>query len=169
MIEDAEAVIELLGLRPLEIEGGWFRETYQTRETVETAGGPRPLATAIFYLLTANTCSEMHRLPGDEVFHFYLGDPVQMLHLSDDAGVERPVMGPDVYVGQRVQLVVPGGTWQGARLQDGGRFALLGTMMSPGFSYDDYVRGDREALVRQYPVAASEIETLTRTSGHAPR
>lgn len=162
MTTDAAWLIEQLELEPLEIEGGWFRESYRSSAMCETPRGERPLATGIFYLLTPETFSEMHRLPGDEVFHFYLGDPVQMLHLSASGEVGRPVMGADLAAGQHVQVLVAGMTWQGAMLRAGGRFALLGTTMSPGFAYEDYERGEREALTTRYPDVAEDILALTR-------
>jgi predicted cupin superfamily sugar epimerase len=85
----AERICELLDLVPHTTEGGWFRETYRARrqlpaDAVSDAGGTRALSTAIYYLLTSATCSRMHRLRSDEIFHFYLGDPVEMLHLFPD-------------------------------------------------------------------------------------
>ena len=68
-----EELIAALGLEPHPLEGGFFRETYRTRQKLH--GQERPLATAIYYLLTPTTCSALHRLPGDELFHFYLGRP----------------------------------------------------------------------------------------------
>ena len=162
MIDNAATVIDWLELQPLEIEGGWFRESYRSSDLVHTRYGPRPRATAIYYLLTPDTFSELHRLPWDETFHFYLGDPVQMLYLAPDGSVGRPVMGSDLIAGQQLQLLVPGGIWQGARLTADGQFALLGTTMSPGFSYDDYQRGERDALLTRFPGAAAEITALTR-------
>jgi predicted cupin superfamily sugar epimerase len=156
-------VIRLLQLQPLQIEGGWFHETYRsTRSITVDDRGTRSLATAIYYLLTPETFSEIHRLPGDEIFHFYLGDPVEMLHLHADLSVERITLGQDLIAGQRLQVVVPGGVWQGARLVPGGRFALMGTTMFPGFSNDDYESGDRGKLIAQYTDAAAEIEALTK-------
>jgi predicted cupin superfamily sugar epimerase len=148
----AERIIELLGLAPLEPEGGYFAETYRASGSVSTA---------IYYLLTPETCSLLHRLPGDEVYHHYLGDPVAML-LIDPAGVGRPVrLGPDLESGMRPQVLVPGGTWQGSRLEPGGRFALMGTTMAPGFDFADYEAGDREALVAACPRHADTIRALT--------
>jgi predicted cupin superfamily sugar epimerase len=155
-----EDVIAALGLEPHPLEGGFFRETYRTRQKVP--GQERPLATAIYYLLTPNSCSALHRLPGDELFHFYLGDPVRQLHLRPDGSSEVVTLGTDVAAGQRPQVLVPGGVWQGACLADGGRLALLGTTMSPGFAYPDYETGDRAELTRQYPAFAEMIERLTR-------
>ena len=156
----AEDVIAALGLEPHPLEGGFFRETYRTAQKVH--GQERPLATAIYYLLTDRSCSAMHRLPGDELFHFYLGDPVRQLHLRPNGSGEVVTLGADVLAGQRPQALVPGGVWQGACLAPGGRLALLGTTMSPGFAYPDYQTGDRAELTRQYPQFAEMIGALTR-------
>lgn len=147
-------VLETLALEPHPLEGGYFRETWRD-----------PHSTAIYYLLTPGTFSEMHRLPGTEVFHHYLGDPVCMLQI-DAAGRGRTVrLGRDLAVGMRPQVVVPGGTWQGSRLEPGGRLALLGCTMAPGFDYADYVPGEREALLALCPDFGDEIRALTREGG----
>jgi predicted cupin superfamily sugar epimerase len=162
----AERVIQLLGLKPLPREGGWYRETYRAGLQLPASVLPAPYAaphsagTAMYYLLTPDTFSAMHRLPTDEVFHFYIGDPVEMLQLGPDGG-QRLVLGPDILGGQLVQAVVPAGVWQGSRLRDGGAFALLGTTVVPGFDFADYEHGDRAALVVQFPLFADEITRLT--------
>lgn len=84
------------------------------------------------------TFSQMHRVPGEEIFHFYMGDAVEMLQIAPDGSGELIVIGTNIESGMRPQHVVPGGYWQGAKLRDGGRFALMGTTMSPGFDYADY-------------------------------
>ncbi len=148
----AERLIELLELEPHPEEGGYFRETYRSSAGFEPGGpfrGLRSRGTAIYYLLTPDTCSAMHRLPGDEIFHFYLGDPVEMLTLTPEGSGEVVVLGQDLET-MKVQHVVPGGFWQGARLADGGAWALLGTTMAPGFDYGDYESGT-PALVERYP------------------
>jgi predicted cupin superfamily sugar epimerase len=158
---DVRHLIERLGLEPHLEEGGYFRETYRSAGSFEPGGaydGRRSVSTAIYYLLTPDTCSALHRLPGDEIFHFYLGDPVHMLLLRPDGAVERPILGPDLET-MRVQQVVPGGTWQGSRLAPGGAWALLGTTMAPGFEPGDYEAGTLD-LARAYPGAAEEIRAL---------
>ena len=150
-MSNAERIIALLGLQAHPIEGGFFRETYRSAESLPRAGGSRSVATAIYYLLTPQTVSALHRLPGDEIFHFYLGDPVRMLQLSPDGSAHTAVLGSDLLNGQQPQLVAPGGVWQGSHLVDGGRFALLGATMAPGFDYADYEAGRREELSSQYP------------------
>ncbi|KPJ81212.1 MAG: hypothetical protein AMS19_08565 [Gemmatimonas sp. SG8_23] len=147
-----EEVVEALKLEPHPEEGGFFRETYRSEARFEPGrpfDGRRSVGTAIYYLLTSDTFSAMHRLPGDEIFHFYLGDPVEMLLLAPDGTSEVVLLGSDLG-SCRPQLVVPGGVWQGSRLTAGGSYALMGTTMSPGFEYDDYEHGS-EALVEAYP------------------
>jgi predicted cupin superfamily sugar epimerase len=121
----------------------------------------RSLGTAIYYLLTPQTVSALHRLPGDEVFHFYLGDPVRMLQLGPEGSSRILTLGGDPLAGQLLQLVVPGGTWQGSHLMDGGQFALLGATMSPGFDYADYEAGRRDELCARYSQWAELIRRLT--------
>ncbi|HVZ17390.1 MAG TPA: cupin domain-containing protein [Terriglobales bacterium] len=156
-------VIRLLDLKPLTIEGGLFRETYRSPQSISLPlySGPRSLATAIYYLLTPDTFSRMHRVPGEEIFHFYLGDPVEMLQLNPGGSGEIITMGHDIASGMKLQHVVPGGWWQGARLKAGGRFALMGTTMSPGFEYEDYAMPKGEELIAKYRDFAAIIFALT--------
>jgi len=153
---------------PLGGEGGFFAETYRAREIVPSGAlgpdwtGDRPLATAIYYLLTPGTFSALHRLRSDEVFHFYLGDPVEMLQLTPDGGGRLVVMGADLPAGMRPQVVVPRGVWQGTRLIEGGTLALLGTTVAPGFDPEDFELGRREALIATYPAFRERITALAR-------
>src|SRR5262249_56808086 len=121
-------------------------------------GSDRRASTAIYYLLTPGTFSALHRLQTDEVFHFYLGDPVRMLQLLPDGTGRTVVLGPDVLAGQHLQVMVPRGVWQGSLLEPGGEFALLGCTVAPGFEYVDYEHGDREGLIARYPQFAELIE-----------
>jgi len=169
----ASQVRKSLGLEPLPLEGGFFAETYRSAgDLEETArsglcGGPRRLATAIYYLLTPESGSALHRLASDEVFHFYLGDPAEMLLLRPDGSGEVILLGQDLESGQRPQVVVPGGTWQGCRLCDGGGFALLGCTVSPGFEREDCEHGDQAALMRAYPAYSDRILALSPRSRRA--
>lgn len=151
-----------LHLQPHITEGGFFAETYRSSEFVTTAGGRRVLSTAIYYLLTRESFSALHQLPGDEIFHFYLGDRVEMLQLFPDGSSEVVMLGSDVLGGMKVQHVARGGVWQGSRLVKGGRYALLGTTMAPGFAIEDYVPGVKDDLAKQYPARAQMIYELLR-------
>jgi RimJ/RimL family protein N-acetyltransferase len=111
-------------------------------------------------MLTPDTCSLMHRLRDAELYHFYLGDPVEMLMLADD-GAEVVHLGQDLAAGQRVQHLVPGGVWQGSRLLPGGRFALMGTTMTPGFDLANFRLGSRDELLPRFPDHAALLTALT--------
>ncbi len=164
----ADRVRSLLGLVPHPDEGGDFVETYRSDDIVTADAlprryaSPRTLGTAIYYLVTPDGSSVMHRLRSDEVFHFYLGDPVEMLQLFPDGTGRLVVLGPDLERGMQPQAVVPSGVWQGARLIDGGAWALLGTTVAPGFDHADYEAGRRDDLVEAYPQFQELIVALTR-------
>ncbi|WP_263384682.1 cupin domain-containing protein [Granulicella arctica] len=165
----AEEVKALLGLVPHPKEGGCFVRTYEALESVPAASfldgryaGARKTGTAIYYLLEPETFSEMHRLQSDEVFHFYMGDAVEMLQLLQDGTGRVAVIGTDLQRGERPQVVVERGVWQGARLRQGGEWALLGCTVSPGFEFEDYESGRREELVAGWGEFAEMIEGLTR-------
>ncbi len=163
-----EALRQILGLVPHPVEGGYFTETYRSADEIPASGLPsrygtaRAASTAIYYLLTPDTFSAMHRLTSDEIFHFYLGDPVEMLHLHPDGSHEIVVIGPNLEAGHRPQVVVPRHVWQGARLIPGGQYALLGTTVAPGFDYTDYETAPRPTLLTSHPHAKDLILALTR-------
>ena len=95
---DVAEIIERLGLKPLEPEGGFFRETYRSEEVIGREGLPprygtaRSHCTAIYYLLTPETFSALHRVKSDEIFHFYAGDPVRMLQLDPEGRGETVIL-----------------------------------------------------------------------------
>jgi predicted cupin superfamily sugar epimerase len=153
----------LLKLEPHPIEGGHFRRTYTSASTLELPRGSRPAGTAIYYLLEPGTFSEMHVLLSDEIFHFYLGDPVEMLQLYPDGRSARFILGPGLAAGQHVQLVVPAGVWQGTRLLGDGKVALLGCTVTPGFDFADYRNESYEELSAKWPAEAARIRALTRS------
>lgn len=163
----AKDLIDFLHLQPHPREGGYFRETYRSAEKAPVGGLPdrygsaRAHGTAIYYLLTPSTFSALHRLQSDEIFHFYLGDPVRMLQLGPLGQAREIVLGSRVLEGQQLQVVAPRGVWQGSRLEPGGAFALLGCTVAPGFDYADYEHGRRSELLHQFPQAAALIRELT--------
>lgn len=158
----AAEIKELLRLEAHPIEGGYFRQTYKSMLEFDAPQGRRSAGTAIYYLLEPGTFSEMHVLPSDEIFHFYLGDPVEMLQLHPDGSAVVVRLGPDLAAGEQVQLVVPGGVWQGTRLTGNGKVALLGCTVTPGFDYADYGQGTFAELAAKWPEQAERIRALTR-------
>lgn len=158
----ADQIRQLLRLAPHPIEGGWYRRTYTSEVSVALLRGVRPYGTAIYYLLEEGAFSEMHVLSSDEIFHFYYGDPVEMLQLLPDGGSTIYTLGPDLQAGHHVQLVVPAGVWQGTRLIEGGKVALLGCTVTPGFDFADYRNAPAAELISRWPHETDRIRKLTR-------
>lgn len=157
-------VIEKLGLTPLAPEGGFFRRTYQSERMIEGAqGGKRHLLTTIYYLMTQDNFSSFHRLPHVEIFHFYAGAEVQMNMISPEGKLTEVMLGNSLLLEQLPQVVVPPNYWQAARISPGakGEWALLGTTVSPGFDFADFELGDREQLLKQFPMHSELIRGLT--------
>jgi predicted cupin superfamily sugar epimerase len=176
----ADEVKKLLGLAPHPREGGWYVRAYEAgervgseafahREPAARYAGARLTGTAIYYLLEPGTFSEMHRLKSDEIFHFYAGDSVEMLQLHANGSGAIVGIGNDLGAGERPQVVVPRGIWQGSRLAEGGAagghgWALLGCTVSPGFEFEDYEKGDRAQLCAAWPAFGGLIRQLTRAT-----
>ena len=149
MVSPVESIIEMLRLEPLADEGGLWSQVLIDEHS-----------TAIFYLLQGHDFSALHRLPGPEVYHHYMGAPLEMLLLHPDGSASRPVLGIDLTAGQRPAVVVPGGVWQGSRSR--GAWTLVGTTMSPPFRFGDLQLGDPDGLCDSYPAVTSDIRSLTR-------
>lgn len=149
-----ELIVEKLGLAPLEGEGGMFRLNYSGELNEE---GKRAYS-AIYYLLTENSFSHMHRLATDEIYHFYMGDSMELLLLYPDGRAECRILGSRLSEGEVPQLIVPAGVWQGSRVVKGGSYSLVGTTMAPAYRDEDYEHGDYETLCRAYPEAAEKIK-----------
>jgi len=121
-----ERIIDALGLVP-HPEGGHYVETWRDR----VSGGARGSGSAIYYLLRAGEVSMWHRIDAAEVWHLYMGGPLELSLSPDGMAVERHVLGTDVLRGERPQVVVPAGAWQSARpLAD---WTLVGCTVSPAF------------------------------------
>lgn len=158
----ASEIKELLQLEPHPREGGWFRRSYTSELRCEAPHGNRAIGSAIYYLLEAGIFSEMHVLESDEMFHFYLGDPVEMLQLYPDGRSSVIRLGSNLAAGEQVQVLVPAGVWQGTRLIGQGKVALLGCTVSPGFDYADYRGGSYAELASRWPEERDRIRGLTR-------
>jgi predicted cupin superfamily sugar epimerase len=162
VIMTAEEIKNFLNLEP-HPEGGFYRRTYATSAALDLPRGARPVGTAIYYLIEPGSFSEMHQLDSDEIFHFYLGDPVEMLQLYPDGRSALFTLGPDLLAGQHVQLIVPAGVWQGTRLKGGGNLALLGCTVTPGFDFADFRVGSYSELAAKWSAEAERIRALTRS------
>ncbi|HEX9449485.1 MAG TPA: cupin domain-containing protein [Dongiaceae bacterium] len=166
MPKAAEVLIEQLGLLP-HPEGGFFRETYRAALCIDGHALPpdfadaRNASTAIYYLLAQGDRSRFHRIRSDEVWHFYLGDPLQVVELTEAGDAQMTLLGTNLNAGQVPQHVVPAGRWFGACPTPGSSFSLVGCTVAPGFDFADFEMASRDHLRRDYPRARDWIERLT--------
>lgn len=155
---DSIKIIQQLELQPLPVEGGLFVQTWRSDDSQIPAG----TATYAAFTDDPDCFSALHRLPVDEIWHFYLGDPIELLLLHDDSSYSLVRLGNDILNGESPQFIVPKNTWMGAGLAPGGRFCLFGNTMAPGFYSRCYEGGVRQTLCRQWPYAKHLIEKYTR-------
>ncbi len=146
-------------------EGGYYRETYRSRETIAVRALPRRFAgrrcfaTAIFFLLEGRDVSRLHRIRSDELWHYHAGGPL-LLHLLSPAGQRRTLrLGPGR--GETLQAVVPAGTWCGAHPLRPRSYTLVGCTVAPGFDFADFELAGRRRLLAGFPRHAPLIRRLT--------
>lgn len=162
----ADEIISLLRLQP-HPEGGFYRETYRSPEMIDAGalpgrfGGDRCFSTAISFLLRGAQISSLHRIASDELWHFYLGDPLEVVEISSDGVLTTTVLGPG---GATFQAVVPAGSWFGARLVEprADAFALAGCTVAPGFEFSDFEIARRDDLAAGFPQHEAIIAAMTR-------
>jgi predicted cupin superfamily sugar epimerase len=158
----ADELIELLDLRP-HPEGGFYREVFRSTSHVTTADprGTRTALTTIYFLLPGGTHSRWHQVDSDEVWHFYEGDPLELLELDADGGsLVRHRLGPADGTGQLPVHTIPAGAWQAA--QPAGSYTLVGCTVGPGFDFADFrMLADDATLAdvvrRTWPMVASLV------------
>lgn len=166
----AQDVIRMLDLKPLPEEGGYYRETYRSRDAgvptkASMAGSNLPkrhASTAIYYLVTPESFSALHRVKSDEIFHFYAGDAVEMIQINESGELQNITIGSDISNGELPQVLVEKGIWQGTRLKAGGRWALMGTTVAPGFEFEDFETGERTKMLKLFPQHREDIIRFTR-------
>lgn len=149
-------------------EGGWYRQTYRSKEFVSAAclperfGGDRPFSTAICFLLEAGNYSAFHRIKSDECWHFYAGEALEIFILLPGGELKKILLGNDIAGGQFFQYVVPAGCWFASRPAAGAAFAFVGCTVSPGFDFADFEMAEADALSREYPAHRLLIQSLCR-------
>ena len=159
---DAAALVRALELKP-HPEGGFYRETFRASALpFELPGrGARSASTAIYFLLGAGDFSAFHRVRSDEVWHHYLGAPLELHCLDAASGHALVRLGSDVVAGERPQHVVPAGVFQAAR-PSGPGFALCGCTVAPGFDFADFEMPSRAELCALFPKFRELVTELTR-------
>ena len=152
------------------IEGGYFKENYRSSLSIaqenlpDIFGGNRSASTAIYFLLEKNQFSALHRIASDELWHFYAGSCLTIYEIAKDGLLKAHRLGNNPEKEESLQVVIPAGNWFGARLENGGDYALTGCTVAPGFDFADFELAERSMLTAQYPQHADIIRALTRNS-----
>jgi uncharacterized protein len=170
-IGPAQKLIQHFKMEKIPAEGPWFTVTYRSQDVLDAKSlparyqGNRLAGTAIYAVQTKEDFSAMHRLATDEIWHFYGGDPLEMLLLYPDGHGEVVIIGPDVFNGQHPQFVVPREVWQGSVPTGAGpqSYAFFANTLAPGFEFEDFEMGYRDELQKRYPQFADHISRLTRS------
>lgn len=147
-------------------EGGFYKETYRSEETISSTGlperfkGDRNFSTAIYFLLRSQDRSVFHRIKSDELWHYHAGSVLNIYVLQHNA-LTTHKLGPDIEAGQSLQIIIPANCWFGAKVADAGTYTLAGCTVSPGFDFQDFEIADREKLYQTFPQQRSIIDLLT--------
>ena len=162
----ADEIRSLLKLEP-NATCGYVRETYLSKLSIAPGGLPapfadgRPLGSALYFMMSPAAPVKLHRIRNHQLYHHYLGDPIEVLTLHDDGTHTLAVLGSDLRVGQRVQLFIPGSTFHTARIIGQRRWFLGASTEWPGVvPTEDVELGDAEALAASHPDVAAEIRSF---------
>ena len=162
----AEEIKAMLGLEP-HATCGLLAETYRSPLKIPAGALPpayqseRPYASALYFLVTPEAQIVMHRIRSDQLYHHYLGDPLEVLMLFPDGTGAVAAVGSDLAAGERPQLFIPGGTFHTSRLASEASFALLASTEWPGVEPPDVEHGDIEELIMAYPDFREQIRAFT--------
>jgi uncharacterized protein len=161
----ADRIIALLQLEP-NATCGFVRTTYLSAQSIAAGGLPppfadaRPMGSALYFLVTPSAPVRLHRIRNDQLYHYYLGEALEVLLLHEDGTSAREVVGPNLAVGEQVQLLIPGYTFHTARLKGQGRWFLGASTEWPGVVPADVEIGDIEALAEKYPAVAPDLRAI---------
>src|SRR6266705_2287884 len=120
----------------------------------------RPLGSALYFMVTPGSPVRLHRIRNDQLYHYYLGDPLEVCLLHADGTTERIIVGPDLRSGQRVQLLIPGNTFHTARLIGRRQWFLGASTEWPGVVPADVEIGDLDELAAKYPAVAADLRAI---------
>ena len=167
----ADEIRTLLKLEP-HPTCGFVRITYVSAQSISPGGLPapfaegRPTGSALYFMVEPHAPVRLHRIRNDQLYHYYLGDPLEVVLLRGDGSVERVTVGPDLRAGQRVQLFIPGNTFHTARLAGPRRWFLGASTEWPGVLPADVEIGRLDELALKYPSAAADLRSIANSAPH---
>lgn len=153
---------------------GFVRATYLSNRSIAPGGlsapfgDGRPMGSALYFMVTSSAPVRLHRIRNDQLYHYYLGDPIEVFLLDSDGNgkSERIVVGPDLRSHEQLQLLIPGNTFHTARVRDRRGWFLGASTEWPGVLPADVEMGDLDALVAQYPEVGAELRAIAASVRH---
>ena len=147
MNDRAQILIDILELSP-HPEGGYFKEVYRSAGTVGSPvnGAMRNCLTDIYFLLTAGQVSRFHRVLHDEIWHFYEGDPLELVEIQPDLSEIARIVLNGAGGRPKYKHCVKSGNWQAAYTK--GEYSLVGCTVAPGFDFADFEFMEQNAAVQ---------------------
>src|SRR5215212_8315480 len=167
----AEEICRLLNLEP-NATCGSVRVSFVSKESIAPGGMPapfadgQPLGSALYFLVTPDGPVRLHRIRNEQLYHYYLGDPLEVFLLHADGSTERVIVGPDLRGGQRLQLLIPGNTFHTARLIGRRRWFLGASTEWPGVVPADVEIGNLDELAGKYPAVAADLRAIAASVQH---
>src|SRR4051812_42191626 len=168
----ADEILKLLDLQP-NATCGFVRVSFLSKNGISKGGLPvpfedqRPLGSALYFMVTSGAPVRLHRIRNDQLYHYYLGDPIETILLHADGSFEKIVVGPDLRAGQRLQLLIPGNTFHTARLLGRQRWFLGASTEWPGVIPADVELGELEELASKYPAVAADLRSIAASVQHS--
>ena len=154
--EEAKNWIEKLGLIP-HPEGGFYKETYRSSAHV----GNRSVQTAIYFLITSNNISRLHRIKSDEIWFYHAGAALTVHTLTPEKGHQVHKVGLNSSEGEQPQLLVPANTIFGSTIEGENAFSLVSCTVAPGFDFADFELFKAQDLLGDYPQFEAVIRKMT--------
>ncbi|NER34884.1 MAG: cupin domain-containing protein [Oscillatoria sp. SIO1A7] len=158
-----EQVIAYYKMQP-HPEGGYYTESFKSDRQIAIEGfeGKRAYCTAIYFLLTHETKSHLHRLKSDEIWHFYLSGPIKVVEITPDGKQIETILGQDILAGQKLQHSVKAGHWFGSYSLKQTPYSLVGCTVAPGFEFADFEMAKKSDLLLKYPHLSKTIDFLAK-------
>ena len=167
----ADEICSVLGLEP-NATCGSVRVSFVSQLSIAAGGLSAPFAdgrllgSALYFLVTPESPVRLHRIRNEQLYHYYLGDPLEVFMLHADGSSERAIVGPDIRDGERLQLRIPGNTFHTARVIGGQRWFLGGSTEWPGVVPADVEIGKVDELAGSHPAVAANLRAIAASAQH---
>jgi predicted cupin superfamily sugar epimerase len=156
-MQTVNSLVEDLKLLP-HPEGGFYREMYRSPTIVNADGLVQKSAyTSIYYLLSGNDFSSWHRIKSDETWYFHSGCDVIIYSFSENKALQTIQLGLDA---KCLQATIPANTWFAAKPMDETSFSLVSCAVGPGFEFNDFEIGNRNALLAEFGGSTQNIQAI---------